>query len=317
MIEERALPTKRRPKGLIAACIGVVVLFVALGALSNVLEPEPQGPVSSSYSTNARGLAAWDELLQRSGYRVTQLRSTLGEARLAPNTTLVVLDPETLLHSEGQRLLAYVRAGGRLIIGGTEPLLTLPALLYAPPEWSATAPTTAQLEGAPEGFTPGLEVQSSGEGAWTTDQGARTILASAPGRALLLEQHVGRGTLDLLADASPLQNRLLGHADNAQLGLDLAGGRQRPVVFVESVHGYGPARGLSALPERWWIALTMLTLAGLTWVVARGRRLGPVEPQAPDRQLPRAAYVLAISSLLRRTRQPEQARALLRGEPRG
>ena len=94
------------------------------------------------------------------------------------------------------------------------------------------------------------------------------------GDALLLRRTLGRGTLQLLADVSPLQNRLLGSADNAQLGLEVAGPRTRPVVFVESVHGYGQSRGVAALPIGWKFAFCALALAGLLWVAARGRRLG-------------------------------------------
>ena len=52
----------------------------------------------------------------------------------------------------------------------------------------------------------------------------------------------------LLADTSPLQNRLLGKADNAALALALAA--TGPSTFVETVHGYGPHAGSRRCPAR-------------------------------------------------------------------
>src|SRR5207249_7350779 len=102
---------------------------------------------------------------------------------------------------------------------------------------------------------------------------------------------VGRGRVALLADASPLQNRFLGEADDAALGLALAGPRKRPVAFVESVHGYGRASGVRAIPTSWRWALGGLVLAALVLIWARGRRLGPAERTTRDLPPPRRDYV--------------------------
>jgi len=293
-------------RGWPALLAGVVAVGLALVVLSEAVGGGPQGPVSSSYATDADGLAAWASLLSRDGHAVTQLRTPLGSARLNPADTVVVLDPNALLHSEGARLLAFVRAGGRLIIGGSEGHNQLPALFAKTPEWSGSASTREFPSSHRDATTAQVsEVQSSGEGEWTESSGYSAPLHGYGGGALLLERALGAGQLELLADASPLQNRLLASADNAQLALNLAGGA-RPVVFVESVHGYGQSRGLAALPSRWWIAFAGLTLAGGLWVLARGRRLGPAEPAGPVSQPPRAAYVHAISLLLRRTKNPEE-----------
>ena len=104
----------------------------------------------------------------------------------------------------------------------------------------------------------------------------------------------------LLADASPLQNRLLDEADNAALALALAG--SGPVTFVESVHGYGTATGLAALPARFGWALILLALSGLVLIVARWPRMGPPEPPEEPLFPPRRAYVDALASTLARSR---------------
>jgi hypothetical protein len=306
---------RRRARELplwILACGAVAAMFVALALLGEVLGGGPSGPVSSSYATDSQGLAAWAELLSRSGHTVVQLRTPLQQARLDPADTVVVLDPEALLPSAGKRLLAFVRDGGRLVIGGSDSQSTLPAVIPRPPQWSSSA-ATRELARADAGVTlAGVsEVRSAGEGEWSASAGYRAPLRSGAGGSLLLERNIGRGTIALLADASPLQNRLLAAADNAQLGLDLSGGRGRAVVFVESVHGFGESRGLAALPGRWWLAFAGLALAGLLWILARGRRLGAAEHAGEPPPPPRSAYVDAISLLLQRTRDPRELAAAL------
>jgi hypothetical protein len=111
----------------------------------------------------------------------------------------------------------------------------------------------------------------------------------------------------LLADASPLQNRLLDAADNAAFGLDVAGGR--PVVFLETVHGYGAAaRVFSGLPAEVRWALLGLLLAGLVAVWSAGRRFGP--PEDAERALPppRTEYVDALAAALARTASETELR---------
>jgi hypothetical protein len=71
------------------------------------------------------------------------------------------------------------------------------------------------------------------------------------------------------------------------------------------VHGYGPSRGIAAIPNDWKIALGGLGIAGLTLMWARGRRLGPPEDRSRRLSPPRAAYVDALGSTLARTRRPD------------
>jgi Domain of unknown function (DUF4350) len=294
---------------VLAGTLAVVLTLVVLG---EVLGGEPSGPPSSSYATDARGLAAWAQLLGRAGHPVAQLRKPLAQARLDPADTVVVLDPEALLPAEGARLLAFARAGGNLVIGGSEAQSSLPALIAHPPPWSPSG-SVRQLAtaGAGEMLAGVGEVRTAGEGEWTASAGYRAPLRGTSGGSVLLERGAGRGTIELLADASPLQNRLLGSADNAQLALDLAGGDGRAVVFVESVHGFGESRGLAAVPGRWRLAFALLALAGALWVLARGRRLGPAEPAPAAEPPPRAAYVEAMALLLERTHEPRDVSAAL------
>jgi hypothetical protein len=123
-------------------------------------------------------------------------------------------------------------------------------------------------------------------------------------RSLVAVASVGRGRVYLVADSSPLSNRLLATADNAALGAALAGPVGRRVAFAETVHGYGQQRGLAALPQRWKWVLAGLLLAALAWIASRLRRLGPVEQEARELPPPRRAYVDAVAAALARTRRP-------------
>jgi hypothetical protein len=114
----------------------------------------------------------------------------------------------------------------------------------------------------------------------------------------------------LLADISVITNAYLARADNAALGLSLAGDDGR-IVFLEGVHGYKKAGedggGMSAIPSRWKYALLVFAAAAIVFAWARGRRLGPAH--RPRRDLPpaRAEYVDALSGTLARTGEPGAA----------
>lgn len=277
----------------------VAAVALAVGAMSLVAGPAAAqtGPPSSSFSTSAPGVAAYAALLEEFDYEVEQLRGPLVTADLDRDWTLVLLEP---LPSETGGLSAvrsFVSAGGRLIAGGRDPEW-VSQIVDRAPSW---APGGASSYSA-EAF--GLStVETAGEGSWSGGDGE--VLVGDAEEALAVEHPVGEGTVILLADVSPLQNRLLDHADNAAFGLSLAGDSPGPVVFAEGVHGYGPPSGLSALPLRLRWTLGGLAAAVGLWMWGRGRRLGPAEE--PQRVLPppRRAYVEALAATLARARRRE------------
>ncbi len=119
----------------------------------------------------------------------------------------------------------------------------------------------------------------------------------------------------LLADAAPLVNGRLAHADDAAFALAVSGAG-RPVAFLESVHGYGRASGWGALPGRFRGALALLGLAGAALVLARGRRLGPAQPAGRVLAPPRAAYAEALAGVLARSGPSAEAIAPVIAEAR-
>jgi hypothetical protein len=193
--------------------------------------------------------------------------------------------------------LQFVTNGGRLVIGGVALAPYIRGLRDRPP--------AASLSGARHwtvgaNRVPGVRsIETVGTGSWSAPGDGRVLVGAAE-RALLVEESVGRGEIAYLADTTPLMNGLLARADNAALGLSLAGGRN--VVFAEGVHGYGRTRGWRAIPSRWKVALTLIALAALAFVWGRALRFGPPDRRARELPPARAEYVRALSLTLERTR---------------
>jgi Domain of unknown function (DUF4350) len=295
----------------------VVVLVLAVNLVGYVLERTrrtPGGPPSSAYATAPEGLAAYADLLARAGHPVVQLRDRVEETELSTAATVVLLEPDRVSDEDARELRRFVQGGGRLVAGGADPTW-LAGLLDRPPTWSPAGLGAAEPV-APVAEVDGLaSVAAAGGGSWS-DTGEALPALAGEDAALLAVAGPGEGRLLLLADASVLQNRLLGSADNAALGLALAGEEGRPVAFVESVHGYGSATGLRAIPRDWIWALAGLAAAALLFLWARGRRLGP--PERAERELPpaRREYVDSLAAALARTRDPAGATAPVRAAAR-
>jgi uncharacterized protein DUF4350 len=293
------LPQDPRARALLGLAAAVAA-FVALLLVIDRLAPTPRGPESSSYATSRDGLAAYASLLARAGHPVRRLRRPVREVPPPVGDTLVLLDPTAIEAAEARAIGAWVRRGGRLVAGGPRSAW-LTEVLGSPPRWGGDAPDgRAVLVPVPE--TAGVEEVRSDGGAWDRIRGALPAIGP-PGKPLLVVARSGRGSVALLADPAPLQNRLLAGADDAALGLALAGGRGRAVAFLETVHGYGAARGLAGLPRRVRWTLAGLALAALVAMWSLGRRLGPAEDAERPLPPPRAEFVDALAAALERTRR--------------
>jgi hypothetical protein len=266
----------------------------------------PRGPRSSSYATLPDGLAAYADLLSASGHPVRRLTGPLSRRALDPAATLVLIDPDTIDGGQAAALRSFVASGGRLVAGGSSVVPWMAHMAGSPPTWSSLG-TTEATPLAPVPEVDGVRrVVASGSGTWTQPHRWLPALGSARGD-LLVVAAVGAGRVALLADGSVLQNRFLSRADNAALGLALAGSAGRAVDFAEGVHGYGAATGLAAVPSSWRWGLGALVVAALALMVARGRRLGPPEPATRPLPPPRRAYVEALAALLAETKAPGEA----------
>jgi hypothetical protein len=288
--------------------LAIVVLFnVALFWL-NQAAGGPSGPTSSSYATSPGGVQAYADLLAQEGHEVARLRSTIDEIDVDATSTIVMLDPGVVTDEEANALRDLVDSGGHLVVSLAGPAPWLETVTGERVTWAAGGPADVRpLVPLPE--VAGVEaVRAEGTGRWEKLDGAVPVLGDGTTDGVLLAvASVGSGRVALLADASPLQNRLLASGDNAALGLALAGAIERPVLFAESHHGYGEDIGLAALPSGWKVALIGLGLAAIALVIARGRRLGPPEQTSRELAPPRIAYVESVAGILARSGHPQAA----------
>jgi hypothetical protein len=305
--------TRRWRIGLTVAAV-LVAVEVALRLLGSLTGGTPGGPGSSSYATGATGVGAYAELLGRRRHSVDRLRNTPHELSLDATHTVVLLDPPAVARRDAVALRAFVAAGGRLVAGG-ESMSWTRTLLARPPTRRAGGVAVAHRLVAGSELSGVRRVRTAALRSWR-GAGQATPLLGDGGRIVLAGAAVGRGQVLLLADPSPLQNRLLGRADNAALGLALAGAGRRPVDFLETYHGYGRGSGLGALPLEWKLLLGGLGLSAVVYMVARGRRFGPPEQRARDLAPPRHQYVDALGALLARTRRRDEAVAPVRRRAR-
>lgn len=266
---------------VVALLVAVNLVLRFVGTLTG---GTPGGPRSSSYATSSRGAAAYAELLGRNGHPIDQERKLPHQFQPDPSTTVFLLDPPSVGTQDLAALRQYVRSGGHLVASGLSP--------HAMHELVANVPT--RVHGPAVVHEDGLAIKTDGATRWRDEN-------------LVAVRRTGSGTVVFLADASPLQNRLLGSADDAAFGLALAGPRNRPVEFLESYHGYGTGTGLSALPLSWKVLLSGLGLAALVYAVARGRRFGPPEPEGRTLAPPRREYVDSLAAVVARSKRRNAA----------
>jgi hypothetical protein len=271
-------------------------------AVVNRVTPTPKGPRSSSYATSPNGAAAFADVLARAGHRVRRLRTPVAEQPPAKNETLFVLEPNVIEPEEARALARWVRDGGRLVAATRGNASWLDEVLADPPQWRDDGPVRHGVL-APTTETAGVTTVLSGEGGAWHQLGRALPFLGPPQAPLAVSTREGRGSVVLVADATPLQNGGLARADNAAFGLALAAGR--PVAFLETVHGYGVARGFAGLPSRVKWALIGLALTGLAAVWAAGRRLGPPEERDTPLPPPRVEYVEALAAALARAKQED------------
>jgi len=283
-----------RPWRIALAVVAVLVAVnLALRFLGTLTGGTPGGPRSSSYATSPQGNAAYAELLGREGHPVEQVRGLPHSSPPSAGATVFLLDPPGVRSQDLQALRTFVHGGGRLVAAGLPPEAMRELATHVP----------RRVRGSGRVHQDGLEIQTSGATRWR-DEG------------LVAVRHVGDGTVEFLADSSPLHNRLLGSADNAGFGLLLAAPRGRPVEFLESYHGYGTGSGLSALPLSWTLLLAGLGLSALVYMVARGRRFGPPEEEGRTLAPPRRQYVDSLAAVVARSKRRDAAVGPVRREAR-
>lgn len=313
--QQRSLLT-RAVLGAVGVVVGVNVIL-SLGS-SLLGGAQPSGPDSSSYATTGSGLAGWSSLLERNGHEVVRLRTSLVDADLPADATLVIADPGFLDRDDLDAASDLLRRGGRVVAAGAG-IDTLAGEVRADVRRKTAKDDVVPVVGsAPE--VAGLRELDAGSGGRFDHLLGLTPLVADGDRGVLVaatSPEAGSGRLVLLATSGPLRNERLGLADNAAFALQVVGASDAPVYFAETFHGYGgDSSGWSVLPGRWRLAFWVLLAAILVGMWALGRRFGPIEDSARALAPPRRSYVDAMGAGLARGHDPSQVVAPVHAEVR-
>jgi hypothetical protein len=301
--------------------IGWVGAAVATFAVSLYFMGRPSQPGAdtvgpSTFSRSAIGHAGVADMLQRLGVTVIKSRDNSVD-KLGKDGVLVIAEPRPTALSE-----PALRA-----------LLDARAILLVLPKWAGRASETkpgwvAVVEQKPtsdaqwvlELVAPRAEVvRESQPVAWTTNVLLRTPHLTAPvqlmrsnlmrpiiaGDAGMLVGELNRNrAIWVLADPDLIANHGIGEGDNATLALALINrlrGRNGPVVFDETVHGYlaQAASPLALLVQFPFVVATIQVAAALALLLwATMARFGAPQSAPPPLSAGRQGLLQNIAKLI-------------------
>jgi hypothetical protein len=278
----------------------VAVAAVVVGAGLVMGRGRADGPPLDPASTGPLGTRALVELAQRFGAEVS--RDLPGEG-----TDVVLVLTDRLDQPARDRLAAFARAGGRLVVAdpGSRLAPAVAGVLPGPLARGACSVGAVADLGAVEAATIAVYRPEPGDLAcFTTDQGAWLVVRSD-----------GAGTRVMLGGAGPLVNENLGRGDNAAVATALLAPRPgtRVAVVYDPVAGAtGDLTPLDLVPPQVWWALAQLAVAFGVYVAWRARRFGRPVPEAQPVELPGSLLVRARGDLYRRSRSHARAATQLR-----
>ncbi len=311
---------------LIALLVGAAALLFAVALLAHRHAAFDAVRDHSSLRRNPWGTAAWRALIERSGVPTATWDRPLTE--LGPEVEmLIMLAPlYDLTPGELDALVAWVRAGGRLIVAATayssfdgafarEPdaardlLRRLELEAHSGPGATATVapraedPVTTDVRAVRVPGSLRLGGREGGGPSITTGQPV-TLLGEADAAAAVAVP-MGRRPVIVLAEAEMLANATLRHDDNVVLAANLifAGGTPARVHFDEYHHG---VRRAESAPERTVdlgplrdAALALLAVF-MIFAFGRSRRFGAPVCSTGDRRPRTSDYVRAFAAIYAR-----------------
>jgi hypothetical protein len=258
-------------------------------------------------SDQPNGLLAAYQWLGQLGYRVErETDGSLGLDHLqAGHDTLIIISPQaTFSGSLRQRVLSWVRSGGRLVVatdGSTgESLLSAAGVLL-----SQTFPVTVGVH-EPLLLSPPVATLSGMTDVVAQAPPEGVAVAPTSSGAELVRLPVGRGVVWVLTAPTLFDNAAIRQGDNRALLLNVTG---RPPARVGFDEYAVPAGSAPSVPTDWltqstWgvaVLFTVLLLALYRWL--SGWRLGPPVIPLSERHRPLAEYVVSMGGLLQRGKE--------------
>ena len=311
--------TLTRLQRIVVAIVAVLFGFnVALAGMNSAMgSGSSSGPDGSSFSTAPSGIEGLADLARASGHEVVKLKEPPEPGSLPIDATVIVTDPRQMTTPEARAVLDFVAGGGRLVVSDPTALPLVEAATglaltttQVDPQTSldvlADADRADEVTGSARSIAGDRGLRWSAEDQLGDLDGVAVHVVGSGEEATVVSVEVGDGLLIAIADSVVLHNDHLADADNAALGLSLVGPPDRPVIFIESIHGFAVG-GLDAVPTSWkWAgAGAVAALAvGIWWAAAR---FGPAEPQARELRPPRLDHVRAVAANIDRvSHSPEE-----------
>ena len=292
----------------------LILTLLVVGALLALLPtPRTSNRALAPDNPGAAGARAVAQILQGQGVQVQTVRTTAAalDAARAGTTLLVVGDSDlvdddvtSLAASPADLVLVDLDWSVDRFVPGVQP------------GGGSSTPTT-RTAGCDDADASAAGTVTARRWLWTdTSTVARTCFAdpSDPGSVTMAVLD-GPRTVTVLADGTPLRNDALAEAGNAALALRLLGHHERLVWYLPTPGAVTSASG----PGLWdlmppWMAVLALQLAvvGLLAAFWRGRRFGPLVPEALPVVVPAAETTRGRGRLYRRSRAHGRAAAAMR-----
>lgn len=299
----------RRELLALVALFAALVAFIAFGPLQS---DEGQGGSPTTYASADAGALALYQWLDAIGYDAQRLEYS--DFALAPSDDLLfVLAPaQTYRAEEADALLAWVEAGGTLVLADDRPgqfsdaRTILRALDLRIERLDEGAIGAAPILQPAIGEPPAVRLLANTRAVVRGERGDLAILAGTPnGEAVLVGLQRGEGYVYVSSARYPFTNAGLRDPQNAAVVLNMLrrvpdGGRIR---FDEIHHGFVSQPSLRGLlmGSPWGWAILYALLIGAAYLVATSRRFGrPVPLREEVARRSSAEYLESMAGLLRR-----------------
>jgi hypothetical protein len=290
---------------LVVVALAIVVLVCLSLAQQDATKPAPIASYSS-YDAQSGGTRALYELYAREGLGVDRFER---QAVFLDNTiaTLVWIEPlpfdlaqRVPSDAETKALLAWVKAGGKLLYVGHDDAAARQSYLRLPPAHETHAKHgRAYVDPSLRALGIGA-IAASGDLRWVPRARQHVLVADARG-PIVVRYSYGRGLVTAVVDEDLFSNDGIGRGDRARLAYALAAlPHASPIAFEESTHGY-------FVPEHWWqiaprpfvvsviVALVALAIAGIGAAI----RFGPPVLPIPRDDATTSDFIGALAGLLR------------------
>lgn len=281
----------------------LAVIAIAIAGAAYLLQPhQTDSPEHSSNSDAPNGTTADLLFAQAMGHPVGQVSGSFDLPGPGAATMFVFSPTSQYTPDEADRTRNWVSSGGTLIYaseqGDPELDRAFGVRRLSGDEFSR------DYYGLPN--IGGVKTVVGGGAVTPLDPSPDQVpfLRAASGHAVGLIEHVGFGTVYVLADPLVLCNGFLGEADNGRLLADLIPpSASERVAFDEYHHGLtaGDISPATWLLTPWGFGLLWLIVAVFFAFFLRGRRFGPLVPRPAEIPRVEAEWAVAVGELLRRS----------------